>query len=107
MAFQSLRNIGIGIVVKYEARNPWPRLGLYGHSDKSSVHEIFQRRKLESTMSRQGGPKLETISNDPDEIYFPFHRAGKNSNDQNIIIERLIIGEGWVGLCFGFWTFEF
>ena len=73
MAFQSLRSIGIGIVVKYEARNP----------------------------------KLETISNDPDEICFPFHRAGKNSNDQNIIIERLIIGEGWVGLCFGFWTFEF
>ena len=60
MAFQSLRSIGIGIIVKYEARNP----------------------------------KLETISND------------KNSNDQNIIIERLIIGEGWAGLCFGFWTFE-
>ncbi|RLB27816.1 MAG: hypothetical protein DRG66_04750 [Deltaproteobacteria bacterium] len=95
MAFQSLRSIGLGIVVKYEARNPWPRLGLYGHSNKSAVHEIFQRRKLESTMSRQGGPKLETISND------------KNSNDQNIIIERLIIGECWVGLCFGFWTFEF
>jgi len=61
MAFQSLRSIGIGIIVKYKARNP----------------------------------KLETISTD------------KNSNDQNIIIERLIIGEGWVGLCFGFWTFEF